>query len=87
MNVVVQVMPLRVVKVTPSDTCQMKSSSKNIQLTAQCSFSSFLWRGQLVSRGAALSSVSPVLLTRGARQGAFHVVRRVTIHLERMWHA
>lgn len=41
MEMAAQVMPLGVGKVTPSDTCQMKSSSKNIQPTAQSSFSSF----------------------------------------------
>lgn len=41
MEMAVKVMPLRVVEVAPSDTCQMKSSSKNIQPTAQSSFSSF----------------------------------------------
>lgn len=81
MNMVVKVMPLRVVKVTPSDTCQIKSSSRNIQPTAPCSLSPFLWREEPISCGAPPSSVSPVLPTCGAKKRAFHVEHRITVRI------
>lgn len=81
MNMVVKVMPLRVVEVTPSDTCQIKSSSRNIQPTAQCSLSSFLRREEPISCEAPPSSMSPVLPTCGAKKRAFHVVHRITVQI------